>query len=261
MTFVRPASGRRRASSPSPRRSSRSRPAPPSARGSSSPASADRRSRVVVATPGTSRIPRQNAVIVLMVGIPRSRFVGGDFSVRRGTQEHTRPRRRNEQGPSQKGTGSEVLRGACPLLRGPHPCRSDRRRRVEGRDHLARAEAQRAAEAVAELGRRVDAEGVVDGRGEVGRAEGAWRRDRRRGGRTCRSPGRRRRRRRRRRPGRPPASGRGRARRRASAAWILGVRPNSPSMTTSVSSSRPRDREVVEQGRDRRGRAAGAGRP
>ena len=115
-----------------------------------------------------------------------------------------------------------------------------RRRRVERRHHLARAEPQRAGPG----GRGARWPGRRRGRGRPSRPGRAgrrsWRRHRPPGGRTCRSPGRRPPRRRRRRPGRRPASGRGRGRRRASARRSAGVRPNSPSITTSVSSSRPR---------------------
>ena len=52
-------------------------------------------------------------------------------------------------------------------LRGP----LNRGCRIEGRHHLARAEPQGPAQAVAELGCRIDSEGMVDRRGQVGRPE------------------------------------------------------------------------------------------
>ena len=124
-------------------------------------------------------------------------------------------------------------------------------RRVERRHHLARAEPQGAAEAVAELGGRVDAEGVVDRRGEVGRAEGPGDRVGARAGRTCRSPGRR--------PRPPPAKTAG----KTAGQWS---RPGTSPGFSSVDPGRPAELaehdhqrlveqaagfEVVEQGRDR----------
>ena len=69
---------------------------------------------------------------------------------------------------------------------------SDLDGRVERLDDVARAEAERAVEAVADFGVGVDAEGLVDRRGEVRRAEGLGDGVGPEPVGTCRSPGRRR---------------------------------------------------------------------